>query len=96
MTRILLGGLAACWLAVGLSAWRNRRRDVARRMPLRWHRAVSTLSTWSAAADDDPPVAATWCRPLVQPVVFSTRDLPQQRDAAPEDATAALSGSRPR
>ena len=94
MTRIVLGGLAACWLSVGLSAWRSRRRDVARRMPVRWHRAVSTLQEWSVGAQDDVPVAATWCRPLVQPVLLSTRDLPQQRDGTGVDA-AQVSGSRP-
>jgi len=90
VTRIVLGGLAACWLAVGLSAWRHRRHDVARRMPVRWHRAVSTLSAWSAAATDDPPVAATWCRPLVQPLLLATRDLPQQRAAV--DVPLEVSG----
>jgi hypothetical protein len=95
VTRIVIGGLAACWLAIGLSAWRNRRRDVSRRMPVRWHRAVSTLSGWSAGADDDPPVAATWCRPLVQPVLISARDLPRQRAGLADD-TADISGSPPR
>jgi len=51
-------------------------------MPLRWHRAVSTLQGWSAAADDGPPVAATWCRPLVEPVLLTPRDLPRQREEA--------------
>ena len=88
----MLGGLAACWLVVGLSAWRNRRRDIARRMPLRWHRAVTTLSAWSAGDANDPPAGATWCRPLVQPVVFAKSDLPQQRTGA-TDAAAELSGS---
>ena len=82
MTRFILAGLAVCWLAVGAGAMRGRRRDVARRGPIRWHRAVDTLSGWSPDSDG-PPVAATWCRPLVQPVVpmrESLRDLPQQRD----------------
>jgi hypothetical protein len=82
VTRIVIGGLALCWLAVALSAWRSRRHDVARRMPVRWHRAVATLGGWSAGGDDDLPVAATWCRPLVQPVVVTMRELPQQRAAA--------------
>lgn len=59
-------------------------------MPVRWHRAVSTLSGWSGSADDGPPVAATWCRPLVQPV-FVPSDLPQQRDGAVTDAAVEIS-----
>jgi hypothetical protein len=88
VTRIVLAGLAACWLAVAAATWRGRRRDVARRMPVRWHRAVATLDGWSADGEG-PPVAATWCRPLVQPVVVARSDagaLPQQRDRASADA----------
>ncbi|HET7310566.1 MAG TPA: hypothetical protein VFJ17_04510 [Mycobacteriales bacterium] len=92
MTRIVIGGLAACWLAVALSAWRNRRRDVARHMPVRWHRAVATLNRWSAGCDDDLPVAATWCRPLVKPL-FVAHDLPQQRGGVADESVAELSGS---
>jgi hypothetical protein len=93
VTRIVLGGLAVCWLALGLSAWRSRRRDVGRHMPVRWHRAVATLDGLSAIGDDDPPVAATWCRPLVQPAMLVTTDLPQQRDGAAVDASLQVSGS---
>ncbi|HET6818438.1 MAG TPA: hypothetical protein VFH66_14515 [Mycobacteriales bacterium] len=79
MTRILIGGLALCWLAVGFSAWRHRRRDGARLMPVRWHKAVGTLRGWSETRDVDPPVAATWCRPIVRPVEVHSLPLPQQR-----------------
>jgi len=78
VTRFILAGLAVCWLAVGAAALRGRRRDVARHGPVRWHRAVATLEGWSATRDD-PPVAATWCRPLVRSDVAGPR-LPRQRD----------------
>ena len=79
VTRFIIAGLAVCWLVVGAAALRGRRRDVARHGPVRWHRAVATLNGW-APGDDGPPVAATWCRPLVQPVVVPMRDVPLQRD----------------
>jgi len=93
VTRFILAGLAVCWLAVGAGALRGRRRDVARRGPIRWHRAVATLSGWSPDSDG-PPVAATWCRPLVQPIVVSTRDLPQQRRTDEAEAGLTLSSTR--
>jgi hypothetical protein len=79
VTRILLAGLAVCWLAVGAAAWRRRRRDGARRGPVRWHRAVATLSGW-APDTGELPVAAAWCRPVVGAVPLSA--LPRQRAAA--------------
>ena len=92
--RAALPLLAVCWLAVGVSAWRHRRRDVVRRGPIRWHRAVHTLSAWS---DDTAgiPVAATWCRPLLQPATLPTSDLPRQRSrAADTEVGSELSPSR--
>ena len=87
VTRFLLAGLALCWLAVGASAWRGRRRDGARRGPVRWHRAVRTLERGSPDSSG-VPVAATWCRPIVQPVVV--QDLPRQRvEAAVPQSTPA-------
>jgi hypothetical protein len=95
VTRFVLAGLAACWLAVAASAWRGRRRDVARHGPLRWHRAVATLRGWSPD-DGGPPVAATWCRPLVQPVVVPIRELPQQRDRSTAVAADGELNASPR
>src|SRR3954454_8696456 len=94
-TRFLLAGLAACWIAVATSAWRGRRRDVSRWGPVRCHRAVATLRHWSPDADG-PPVAATWCRPLVGPTAVSPRNLPQQRRAEEPEPALMVSSTRPR
>ena len=90
VTRFILAGLAVCWLAVGAAAVRGRRRNVVRHGPVRWHRAVATLSGWSPG-DDGPPVAATWCRPLVQPVLASLGELPRQRASVDDEESAPVS-----
>jgi hypothetical protein len=87
VTRFLIAGLAVCWLAVGASAWRHRRRDGRRHGPVRWHRAVHTLSAWSTDTAGIP-VAATWCQPVIVPMT----DVPRQRSVA-ADADGELSGA---
>jgi len=82
MTRILLPALAVCWVAICVGAFRARRHD-GRRAPQRWHHAVATLQGW--APSDDMPVAATWCRPVVRPVLVREdvqAGLPRQRETA--------------
>jgi hypothetical protein len=87
VTRIVVPALAVCWLAVGLSAWRGRRRDVGRDGPVRWHRAVATLQGWSPD-HDGVPAATTWCRPVTMPVPLA--DVPRQRSNRSDESAAAL------